>query len=160
MKVLSVDPGYGRLGIAVIEKGTRGKDTLLYSSCLETPKTDPYEKRLLCVGEEIERVINKYSPDVFASESLFFAKNQKTAISVAGARGVLLYTAKQHDLPIFEYTPLQIKIAVTGYGRGDKKQVTEMVVRLIDTNKEILLDDEYDAIAVGLTCIASEKFKK
>lgn len=159
MKVLSVDPGYDRLGIAVIERDDNNKEQLIYSSCFETSKDLLYEKRIHLLGEEVQNIIKKYKPDVFASESLFFSKNQKTAILVAGARGVLLYVATQNNLPIFEYTPLQIKMAITGYGRGDKNQITVMVNKLLDINKEIKLDDEYDAIAVGLTCLASERFK-
>lgn len=157
MRVLSVDPGYERLGIAIVEQKKGGKEELIYSNCFRTSKDILFEERLLKIGESVEEVIQKYSPDVFASESLFFTKNQKTALLVAGARGVLLYVATKNNLPIFEYTPLQIKIAVTGYGRSDKLQVTDMVKRLIDIKKEIKLDDEYDAIAVGLTCLASEK---
>ena len=157
MLVLSVDPGYERLGIAIIEKSD-GKEELIYSDCLRTDKELSYADRLFEISSEIENLINKYEPSIFASESLFFAKNQKTAIDVAGVRGVLLHTAKQHGLQVFEYTPLQIKIAVTGFGRSDKKQVTEMVKRLIKIEKQIKLDDEYDAIAVGLTCLASERF--
>ena len=84
--------------------------------------------------------------------------NQKTAIDVAGVRGMLFYIAKKHSLSVFEYTPLQIKMAVTGYGKSDKKQVTDMVTKLIKIDKKIKFDDEYDAIAVGLTCFASERF--
>ena len=157
MKVLSIDPGYGRLGIAIIESENK-KERLLYSDCFQTDKKLSYEERLLKIGNELSTLIKKFNPDILAIESLFFAKNQKTAIDVAGVRGVLIYIAKSHNLSIFEYTPLQIKIAITGYGRGDKKQVTQMVEKLIKIEKFIKLDDEYDAIAVGLTCLASERF--
>lgn len=158
VRVLSVDPGYDRLGVAVIERNVGGKERLLYSACIETPKTDEFSARLKALGEEFERIIETYSPGIFASETLFFTKNQKTALLVAGARGVLTYLAEKHGLSVFEYTPLQIKIAVTGYGKSDKQQVTAMVERLIAVEKPIRHDDEYDAIAVGLTCLASERF--
>ena len=157
MRVLSVDPGYERLGIAIVEK-VKGTETLVYSDCLQTDKSFPYEERLHQLGEKIEEVIQKFKPEIFASESLFFTKNQKTAIDVAGVRGMLFYISKKYKLTLFEYTPLQIKIAVTGYGKSDKKQVMAMLTRLIKIEKKIKLDDEYDAIAVGLTCLASERF--
>ncbi len=159
MRILAVDPGYDRLGIAIIERKA-GKEILLYSDCFQTEKDALYEKRLLDIGDEMERLIREYEPNVFASEALFFAKNQKTAIAVAGSRGTLLYIARKHNLPVFEYTPLQIKIAVTGYGKSDKAQVTDMVKRLIRIEKQVAVDDEYDAIAVGLTCAATEKFSE
>jgi len=157
MRILSVDPGYERLGVAVIEKNG-SVETLVYSACFQTDKKLPYSDRLLKIGVEVARLIKKFNPDSFASESLFFAKNQKTAMDVAGVRGALFYIAKKHDLPVFEYTPLQIKMAITGYGKSDKKQITEMVTKLIKIDKQIKFDDEYDAIAVGLTCLASERF--
>ena len=97
---------------------------------------------------------------MFAIETLFFTTNQKTVMRVSEARGVILYQAALHNLPIYEYTPLQIKIAISGYGRGDKKQITQMIKQLIVCEKEIKHDDEYDAIAVALTCFASYKNEK
>ena len=105
----------------------------------------------------IDRIIKKFSPDIFAIETLYFSKNQKTALEVSGAKGVLLYKAAKFELPVFEYTPMQVKVAVTGYGKSDKKQVIDMVEKLIKIDKKIAHDDEYDAIAVALTCIALEK---
>lgn len=157
MRVLAVDPGYERLGVAIIEKkGSR--ENLLYSNCFQTAAKLSFDERLTLLGEEFEKLLQEYTPQVFASEALFFTKNQKTAMDVASVRGALFYIAKRHKLPIYEYTPLQIKIAVTGYGKSDKNQVTEMVKKLIKIEKKIKLDDEYDAIAVGLTCLASERF--
>lgn len=160
MIILSVDPGYERLGISVIEFSKTGDEKLLYSNCFKTKNTLPFPERLRNIGEEIEKLIKEYSPEFFASESLFFTTNQKTALYVAGARGVLLYIARKNDLSLYEYTPLQIKIAVTGYGKSDKTHVKDMVTKLIKIEKDILYDDEYDAIAVGLTCIASENLTK
>lgn len=158
VRVIAVDPGYDRLGVAVIERKQNGTEELLYSTCIETPRENGFPERLLSVGETFENVIETHVPNVFASETLFFTKNQKTALLVAETRGVLLYTARKHGLSVFEYTPLQIKIAVTGYGKSDKRQVTAMVKRLIEVAKPVTHDDEYDAIAVGLTCLASERF--
>ncbi|MEX0652190.1 MAG: crossover junction endodeoxyribonuclease RuvC [Candidatus Paceibacterota bacterium] len=157
MRVLSIDPGYERLGIAIIEKTNTPKDTLLYSDCFRTDTQDSFKDRLLQIGLEIERLIETYSPNVIAIEQLFFNTNQKTALSVTEVIGVITYIAKKENLLIFEYTPLQIKSAVSGYGKSTKEQVAKMIPHLIEIRKEIALDDEYDAIAVGLTCLASER---
>lgn len=157
MKIIAVDPGYDRLGVAILEK-ENGKETLLFSQCYQTSKEDSFSKRLKFIGDALDSLIKEYSPDVFASEGLFFSKNQKTAIDVAGSRGALFYVAEKHNLPLHEYSPLEIKVAVTGYGKSDKTQVTEMVKRLVRIEKKNALDDEYDAIAVALTCSAIEKY--
>jgi len=160
MKVLSIDPGYERVGIAVLEKTSAGSggEELIYSECFKTSKELPFTQRLELVGNEVERVIKQYKPEAFAIEKLFFNTNQKTATNVSEVRGALIYIALKNKLKVFEYTPLQIKVAVAGDGHGDKEQVIAMVKNLIKIEKEIKYDDEYDAIAVGLTCSASERF--
>lgn len=158
MKILGIDPGYERLGIAVVEKEPKEKEKLVYSDCFKTDKKLPHHERLGLIGTEIERIIETYKPEVMAIESLFFASNQKTAILVAEARGVMLYQASKHNLPVYEYGPGEIKVAVTGYGKSDKEQIISMVPRLVRIDKNIKHDDEYDAIAVCLTCLAIEKF--
>ncbi len=155
MRVLGVDPGYDRLGIAIIEKISQ-KETLLFSSCVTTKKGDDFPKRLTDIGRAISDTIAVYKPNALAIENLFFNKNQKTALLVASARGVILYEAEKAGLSIFEYTPLEVKNAIVGYGRGDKKQVQHMVHQLITIEKTVSYDDEYDAIAVGITCFATE----
>lgn len=155
MKILAIDPGYQRLGLAVLEKLPKQKETLLYSACVQTLKTLAREKRLFAVSAAVAGVIKKYKPEAMAIETLFLHTNHKTAMSVAEARGAILSEAARCGLRVFEYTPLQIKIAVTGYGRSDKKQVTEMIKKLIALPEKKRLDDEYDAIAVGLTHLAS-----
>lgn len=157
MKVLAIDPGYERLGVAIIEKSKKGKEVLLYSNCFRTDSKDVFEKRLFQIGNEIERIIKKYNPDTLASEQLYFNTNQKTAMRVSEIKGVINYLSKKHNLLLFEYSPLQIKNAVSGYGRSTKEQVAKMVQHLIEIKKEIKFDDEYDAIAIGLTCLASER---
>lgn len=153
MKVLSIDPGFGRLGIAVVEKGAL-REKILYSNCLKTPANTSFHQRLLLIGEEIDRMIKKYRPKHLAIEELFFNTNQKTAFQVSEVRGAIVYVALSNKIPVFEYTPLQIKVAVTGYGRSSKKQVTEMLKKIVSIEKPIETDDEFDAIAVGLTHIA------
>lgn len=158
MRVLSIDPGYDRIGFAVLEKTARGaKETLLHSECVVTSRRDPFEIRLKEAGNAMEKLVQTFSPNACAIEKLYFVSNKKTAMGVAEARGVFLFLAARHNLPLFEYTPLQIKSAVTGNGHSDKKQVTAMVHRLISIEKHIQYDDEYDAIAIGITCLASQK---
>lgn len=150
MRIIGIDPGYERLGIAIIEKGT-GKETLVHSECFQTDASLPFHERLHKVGKRIEALIAEHSPEHLALENIFFNSNQKTAMDVAAVRGVLLYIGNSLGLKTFEYTPPQIKSAVGGSGRADKKAVASMIHNLIDINKKIRLDDEYDAIAVALT---------
>jgi crossover junction endodeoxyribonuclease RuvC len=156
-RILAIDPGYERLGIAILEKNLGDKkETLLYSDCFKTSAKLAFVTRLAHIGKELERLIDEFQPRALSIETLFFSNNQKTAMRVSEARGVIIYTMSSRGLPVHEYTPLQIKIAVTGHGKSDKEQVIAMVPRLIDIKKEIAHDDEYDAIAIGLTCMASE----
>lgn len=159
MRVLAIDPGFERVGIAVLEK-KNGKEILLYSSCFKTSSKLLFENRLLLIGKELKKIINIYKPNIFAIETLFFNSNQKTAMRVAEARGVIIYTSVLEGLIVCEYTPLQIKIAVTGYGRADKKQVSFMTKRLLGLTGGVQYDDETDAIALGLTCLASQGARK
>jgi crossover junction endodeoxyribonuclease RuvC len=161
MKTIGIDPGYDRLGIAVISKEEgSSKETLIFSTCVTTTKNLEQHERLYEIGEALRTIIKEHKPDSLALESLFFSINKKTAIKVAEARGVILYEAARAHIPVFEYAPSQIKIAVTGHGATDKKQVTMMVRKIIKIDREIQYDDEYDAIAVALTHLASEKIKK
>jgi len=155
MRILAIDPGYERLGIAVLEKLPKQKEMLLYSACVQTMKGLSHARRLLKIASELRKVKDEFNPEAAAIETLFFTTNQKTVMSVAEARGAILVEIARAKLPVYEYTPLQIKIAVTGYGRSDKRQVAEMVKKLVALPLSKRLDDEYDAIAVGLTCLAS-----
>ncbi len=158
-RLLAIDPGYEKMGVAVLEirRGEPSKEVLLFSECFKTSKESAADERLCALGKEIERVIKKFKPESLAIEKLFFAGNQKTAMLVSEARGVIIYEAARAGLSVFEYTPLQVKVAVTGYGRSDKEQVKFMVEKLISVGKKIKEDDEYDAIALGLTYFAREK---
>ena len=153
MKVLAIDPGYGRCGVAVMEKTPYG-EKLLYSSCIETGKDDPFMERLAAVTDACVRLLQEHTPDCMALEKLYFTKNQKTAMHVAEVRGALLQVAAERDLPVFEYGPGEIKSAVAGSGRADKKQMAAMLHLLIKIERSIQYDDEYDAIAIGVTHIA------
>jgi crossover junction endodeoxyribonuclease RuvC len=154
MKIIAIDPGYERLGIAVLEKLPQQKERLIYSDCFFTPKTLSHSARLALLGNEIKRVIVEFSPTVLAIETLFFSKNVSTALLVAEARGVVLFQGAHLGLKIAEYSPADVKIAVTGHGKSDKTQIIAMVPRLITLAKAIKYDDEYDAIAIGLTHFA------
>ena len=157
MRILGIDPGYERVGMAVIEKEGDSKETLLYSNCFKTKKELLFNERLFLIGDEINKIIRQFKPRILAIESLFFNTNQKTALLVSEARGVIIYEAKRNNLEIYEYTPLQIKNAVTGYGRASKNQVDTMIRQLISIPKTTKQDDEVDAIATALTCLASYK---
>jgi crossover junction endodeoxyribonuclease RuvC len=150
MRILGIDPGYERLGIAVLEKES-SENHLVFSECFKTPATLPFPDRLLLVGKEVEKVIQKFNPEHLAIENVYFNTNQKTAMHIGEVRGAILYIAKANGIGIFQYTPPQIKVAVAGSGLGSKKDVTAMLHRLIKINKEIRHDDEYDAIAVAVT---------
>ena len=144
-KILGVDPGYDRIGFALL---TQEKNPLIVHS---THKTDPYEKRVCAIALKMRLLLTTYKPTVVSVEKIFFKNNQKTAIDVAGVRGVILCCAQEHNTPIVEYTPAQIKMATTGVGNADKLQIYKMVMLLVDLDKKHRLDDEIDAIAVGLT---------
>jgi len=155
MKVLSIDPGYERLGIAILEKkDNSSKEELIYSDCFKTSAKLEHHERLALILGEINRLITKYSPDALSVETLFFNNNQKTALKVSEARGAIISTCSLQKLDIKEFTPLQIKASVTGNGRSDKNGVIKMIPLLIKIDKEIKYDDEYDAIAAGLTYFA------
>ena len=154
MRVIGIDPGYDRLGVAIMEY-ENGSEKLLYSACIESDRSHPLPDRLQVVGDSLLSLIEEYTPDTLAVETIFFNKNVKTAIGVAEARGVFLYIAKSTGCQIYEFSPQQIKNAVTGYGKSDKKAVIDMVCRLVKGSPTNALDDEYDAIAVGVACLAT-----
>lgn len=159
-KVISVDPGYERLGIAVVEKDGGKKEELIFSECFKTSAKLKHEKRLALLGQEIKKVIKEYEPTDMAIEELFFSNNQKTAMRVAEARGVIIYEASLQNIQVYEYKPVEIKMAVTGYGKSTKNQVISMVKRLIKIPPTVKNDDEFDAIATGLTHTASKRFSQ
>ena len=152
--VLAIDPGFDRVGVAVLDK-----NQVLYSHCLETERKSPHPERLLSIGQFVRGVIEKWQPRTLAIESLFFNQNTTNALKVSEARGVILYEASRAGLEVHEYSPQAIKLAVTGYGKADKTAVENMVQKLVEipeTEKK-RLDDELDAIAVGITHLASHR---
>ena len=159
MKVLGIDPGYGRCGVALVEK-VNGREILLYSDCIETSSKDEFGDRLAAVADGCARLMREHAPDCVAMERLYFTTNQKTAMKVAEVRGALLNTAALAGLSVFEYTPGQIKSASAGYGGADKAAVARMLHALLKINKVIKYDDEYDAIAIGVTHLAHSRSEK
>ena len=153
MRVIAVDPGYDRLGVAILEYQDQ-KEALIFSTCLESDRNATLVERLNALGQQFSALIKQYNPSALAIETLFFNQNQKTGIGVAQARGMLLYIAKSNGCDVFEFGPQEVKVAITGYGKSDKAAVIDMVKRLISNAPITALDDEYDAIAVGITCLA------
>lgn len=156
--IIAIDPGFDRLGVAVLSQDT-SQAILLFSDCIVTKKKDVHNKRLLTIGSRVREIIEEWEPECLAIETLFFNQNTTSALAVAEARGVVLYEASRAGIEVYEYSPQAIKIAVTGYGKADKQQVENMVYRLIKipSQQSKRLDDELDAIAVGITHIASVK---
>ena len=158
MKIIGIDPGYERVGIAVLEKNkTDRKENVLYSNCFKTNAKLSLDERIFLIGKEIEKVIKEFSPEVMAIEKLFFENNAKTAMGVSEARGAIVFVAQDSGLAVLQYTPLQIKSAVTGYGKATKDAVHTMINKLVDLPKSVKQDDEIDAIAVAITAFAHER---
>ena len=156
MRILGIDPGYERLGIAVLERTleARPKESVVFSKCFKTSPKLEFSERLNLIGEEIIKIIKKYRPKILAIETLFLTTNQKTVMRVAEARGVVIYEAARAGLKIFEASPQQIKIATTGSGRADKAQINKMVKMLVKIDNQKSSDDELDAVAIALTAFA------
>lgn len=149
MIILGIDPGLAIVGYGVIEYSAMRFRTLSYGAIL-TPANTPTEERLETIYNELDEIIKKYNPSDVAIEELFFNTNQKTAITVAEARGVILLCAKQNKLNIFEYTPLQVKQSVVGYGRAEKAQVEMMTKTILNLKTMPKLDDTSDALAIAV----------
>lgn len=154
MIIIAIDPGYDRLGLAVLEKPKNHKEKIIHSECVQTNVQDDFNIRLAQIGKHVRNIIEKYKPEYMAIEGLFFSKNTKTALKVSESRGVVIFQASDKDIPVFEFTPNQIKVAVTGYGKANKKDMYTMTRRLIDVGDKKMIDDEIDAIAIGLTFFA------
>lgn len=154
MRVLGIDPGYDRLGVAILERVGSG-DELIFSDCLTTDKKLIFAERLLELGNALGKIITKFKPKILALETLFFAKNKKTAMLVAETRGLILYLAAKHNLQICEMSPASVKLSTTGYGRADKMQIIAMLPKLLKIKKAIKHDDEFDAIAIAITALST-----
>lgn len=144
MRLIAIDPGYDRCGVAVFENGA-----LLYSSCIETKRVDSHHDRLASIYATLCSLIDTWQPHHLALETLFFSVNKKTAIKVAEARGVAVLIAGIKNLSLIELSPQAVKLSMTGTGNADKKQLQKMVMLSFKLSSEKILDDEIDAIALG-----------
>lgn len=156
MKILGIDPGYDRVGIAIIQKDG-SKNVLLHSECFVTDKKDDFYARLVKIERRIEEILDEFAPDVLSIETLFMTKNQKTGMRVAEARGVIALATAKRGMAVFEYTPPEIKAAITSDGRSDKAQMIKMIPLLVKMEPKKRHDDEYDAIAAALTHAARSR---
>ena len=151
MRIIGIDPGTGILGFGIIEVNARGNPKMITAGVITTPAHTPLEDRLLEIFDGLTEIIAETNPEVMSIEKLFFAQNVTTAISVSHARGVAMLTGKQAGLEIAEYTPLQIKQTLTGYGRASKKQMQEMVKLQLGLNSIPKPDDAADGLAAAIT---------
>lgn len=150
--ILGIDPGIADTGFGVI-KNENNKLTCLNYGTIKTPAGMPLSERLVILHDELTKIIKKYQPDIAAVEELFFAKNAKTALIVGAARGVILLTIKQSSAVFKEFTPLQVKQAISTYGRADKLQVQKMVKMLLNLDQIPRPDDAADALAIAICAI-------
>ena len=149
MVILGIDPGVATIGFGLI-RAERGKNTLLQYGVITTPPGIPLSERLLQISNDMERLIETFRPDEMAVEELFFSKNITTGIAVAHGRGVILLAAEKLGFPVFEYTPMQVKQSVVGYGKAEKKQVMLMTQRLLNMKDIPKPDDAADALAIAI----------
>ena len=150
MKILGIDPGMAIVGYGLIETDEFDKITLIGSGSIQTNKNLSDSKRLLEIYNDLSNIIELYKPDCASVEQLFFFKNQKTIIPVAEARGVILAVLEKYGIPIYSYTPMEVKQVLTGYGRADKKEVENMVKLSLEAANLPSLDDTVDAIAIAI----------
>lgn len=157
VRILGIDPGFDRLGVAIIDK-YGAQETFVHSISITTSKKETFPERLCFVGMALIDIIKKYKPDHLAIETIFVTKNQKTAMLVSQVRGVIIYLSRLSGLDVFEYSPPQIKSAITGYGKSTKDDVAFMVSKILRKSfPKNTLDDELDAIAIALTHSANYK---
>jgi len=160
--ILGIDPGIERLGIAIIEKNTLTipKEKIVFSECFKTLKSDPTEKRLFQIHQHILEILEVYKPDIAIIEKIFFTVNQKTAITVAQARGSVMTAIGSKNIPIMELTPTEIKESITGNGSAKKQDIARMLPKIIPIPNQTLQDDELDAIASALAGSAKLRYSQ
>lgn len=159
MKILGIDPGIGRTGWGVITVQS-SKLSVQNFGCIETSKELSTEQRLASLYDQLKRIIAEEKPEEVAIEELFVSTNVKTALIVGQARGVIMLVAAQSDLIVAEYTPIEVKLAVTGYGRSEKKQVEKMMMMLLGMKTKPKIDDTSDALSVAITHAFSRKLAR
>ncbi len=158
-KIIAIDPGYDRCGVAIVSEENR-KPTVLFSTCITSNKTDEQYLRLTSIFKQLESLIKEHKPKYLAIETLFFSVNKKTAIKVAEARGAILTLAGLHDLGLIELSPQAIKLSMTGSGNASKEQIKKMVNLTVSLPKTSRLDDEIDAIALGVAGLQTLHIQK
>ena len=158
MIILGIDPGYAIVGYGVIEKDNKGNCRVVDYGAINTPKEEDFPVRLAMIQDGMKCLIERFKPDAIAVEELFFNQNITTGIAVAEARGVILCTAIQHVPNVFEFTPMQVKLAITGTGKADKKQVQFMTKTMLKLKSVPKPDDAADALAIAL-CLAQTNTK-
>ncbi|MCD4704678.1 crossover junction endodeoxyribonuclease RuvC [bacterium] len=156
--IMGIDPGLATIGYGLINAQDKKNPQFISCGCIETKPDTEFKERLNIINKELTQLIKKYQPDVCGVEELFFAKNVKTAMSVGQARGVIIMTLSQNKVPIREFTPLQIKQALTSYGRAPKKQVEDMVMITLNLKQRPKKDDAADALAIALTTLYSQEY--
>ena len=149
MRILGIDPGIATVGFGVID-ADRGRQKYVTCGIISTPAHTPLSARLDQIYTDLEQIFEAFQPDAISIEELFFKNNITTGIPVAHGRGVILLAAYRHGIPVFEYTPLQVKQAVVGYGKADKKQVIDMVRRILNMPSPPKPDDAADAVAMAI----------
>lgn len=149
MRIIGIDPGYAIVGVGVVEYKNSRFTTLDYGAITTKANTD-FAFRLKVIYDDFNQIVNQYKPDAIAIERLFFTTNQKTAIDVAQARGIILLVSAQNNIPCYEYTPLQVKQSVVGYGKAIKSQVIEMTTKLLNLKQRPKPDDVADALAIAI----------
>ena len=160
MRILGIDPGYAIVGYGVVDRDTRGKCHVVDYGAINTPAEMPFPKRLQMISKGMKYLIENFKPDAVAIEELFFQNNTSTAIPVAEARGVIIASVIEETENLFEYTPNQIKLSVTGTGTADKHQVQQMVKMLLNMKELPKPDDAADAIACAITHCQSGRSKE
>lgn len=157
MRIIGIDPGMAIVGYSILDMEETGEITLVSSGSIQTSSKDTESKRLLEIYNDLSTILNKFKPDVAGIEKLFFFKNQKTVMPVSQARGVIVLTLEQFGLEINEYTPIEVKQTLTGYGRATKDEVAKLVKICLNNCTIPKLDDTVDSIAIAICCARNYK---
>ena len=158
MRILGIDPGMAIVGYSILDVENNGSISLVSSGSIQTDNKDTESKRLLEIHNDLKTILEKFKPEIASVEKLFFFKNQKTVMPVSQARGVIVMTLEQKGLKLFEYTPIEIKQSLTGYGRATKDEVAKLVKICLNNCKIPKLDDTVDSIAIAICCARSLNF--
>lgn len=158
MRIIGIDPGMAIVGYSVLDISQNGEMELVSSGSIQTSNKTPESQRLLEIHNDLKTIIEKFSPDIASVEKLFFFKNQKTVMPVSQARGVIVMTLEQSNIKIHEYTPIEIKQTLTGYGRATKDEVAKLVKICLNNCKIPKLDDTVDSIAIAICCARNINF--